>query len=168
VEAGEVATLLAHLSANGIRAYVAGGWAVDALLGHQTRHHQDLDLAIDARQLERLTGLLSALGYRPREDWLPVRIELEGRVGRRVDLHPLRFAQDGRAVQAGLNGTEFSYPSDAFTTGTIAGRTIDCLTARQQLALRAGYPWRERDEHDVPLLRLLLGEPSPSRTDGRA
>ena len=111
-------------------------------------------------QLERLLALLVTLGFVPREDWLPVRIELEDVLGRRVDLHPLRFAEDGSAVQASLEGTEFYYPSDAFTTGCIAGQTVDCLTAQQQLAFREGYNWRVRDYHDVSLLRRWINHPS--------
>jgi lincosamide nucleotidyltransferase A/C/D/E len=156
MEASDVASLLGHLSARGVRACVAGGWAVDALLGRQTRHHRDLDLAIDADQLEELLDLLGALGFEPREDWLPVRIELEDSFGRRVDLHPLRFAEDGSAVQASLGSTDFYYPSDAFTTGCIAGRAVDCLTAEQQLVFREGYNWRAQDYHDVPLLRRWI------------
>jgi lincosamide nucleotidyltransferase A/C/D/E len=160
MEASDVASLLGHMSAEGVRACVAGGWAVDALLGHQTRHHHDLDLAVDADQLERLLNLLGALGFVPREDWLPVRIELEDALGRRVDLHPLRFGEDGSAVQASLWSTEFNYPSNAFTIGRIAARTVDCLTAQQQLALRDGYNWRDRDLHDIPLLRRWINESS--------
>src|SRR5215213_2171806 len=153
MEASDVASLLGHLSTNGIRACVAGGWAVDALLGRQTRPHHDLDLAIDADQLDELLKLLATLAFVAREDWLPVRIELEDPLGRRVDLHPLQFAEDGSAVQASLGSTDFSYPSDAYTNGSIAGRTVDCLTAQQQLAFRQGYAWRDRDRHDVAVLR---------------
>jgi lincosamide nucleotidyltransferase A/C/D/E len=159
MQASDVASLLGHITAKSVRACVAGGWAVDALLGRQTRPHQDLDLAVDADQLERLLALLVTLGFVPREDWLPVRIELEDVLGRRVDLHPLRFAEDGSAVQASLEGTEFYYPSDAFTTGCISGQTVDCLTAQQQLAFREGYNWRARDYHDVPLLRRWINHP---------
>ena len=108
VEADDVVSLLARLSAEDARAWVAGGWAVDALLGRPTRRHHDLDLAVDAEQLDQILAVLAGLGYAPREDWLPVRIELEDD-GRRVDLRPLRFAQDGGAVQAGLDDAEFFY-----------------------------------------------------------
>ena len=160
MEASDVASLLGQISINGMRAFVAGGWAVDALLGRQTRHHHDLDLAIDADQLGELLNLLATLAFVPREDWLPVRIELEDVPGRRVDLHPLHFAEDGSAVQASLGSTDFCYSCDAFTTGCIAGRTVDCLTAQQQLAFRQGYAWRDRDYHDVAVLRRWTSHPA--------
>jgi lincosamide nucleotidyltransferase A/C/D/E len=130
------------------------------LLGRQTRHHDDLDLAIDADQMDGLLGLLAALGLVSLEDWLPVRIELEDSFGRRVDLRPLRFAEDGSAAQANLGSTEFHYSNSAFTTGRIAGRTVDCLTAHQQRVFREGYSWRSGDYHDVPVLRQLINHPS--------
>lgn len=43
----EVIEVLADLREADCRAWVAGGWGVDALVGGQTRPHRDLDLAID-------------------------------------------------------------------------------------------------------------------------
>lgn len=31
---------------HGITVWIDGGWGVDALLGRQTRHHEDLDIAL--------------------------------------------------------------------------------------------------------------------------
>ena len=78
---------------------------------------------------------------------------LDDPLGRRVDLHPLRFAEDGSAVQASLDSTDFVYPSVPYTTGCIAVTTVGCLTAQQQLAIRPGYAWRDRDYHHVAVLR---------------
>ena len=171
VDAEAAADLLAVLRARGLRACVGGGWAVDALLGHQTRPHRDLDLAVDAAQLGGIMAFLAELGYSPAVDWLPVRVEVEDENGQRVDLHPLAFAQDGSAVQAGLEGTEFRYAADAFTTGMIAGQPVDCLTAEQQLRFRQGYTWRDVDLHDVALIRQLLqngetGQPAARTVPG--
>jgi lincosamide nucleotidyltransferase A/C/D/E len=142
VNAEAAADLLAALRAHGLRACVGGGWAVDALIGQQTRPHRDLDLAVDAAQLGEVMALLAELGYSPAVDWLPVRVEVEDGNGQRVDLHPLVFAADGSAVQAGLEGAEYHYGADAFTTGSIAGQPVGCLTAEQQLSFRQGYTWR--------------------------
>jgi lincosamide nucleotidyltransferase A/C/D/E len=156
MNAEAAADLLAAFRARGLRACVGGGWAVDALLDHQTGPHRDLDLAVDAAQLSEIMGFLAELGYSPAVDWLPVRVEVEDENGQRVDLHPLAFAEDGSAVQAGLGGTEFRYAADAFTTGKITGQPVDCLTAEQQLRFRQGYTWRGVDLHDVPLIRQML------------
>jgi lincosamide nucleotidyltransferase A/C/D/E len=44
----EVLDVLAALAALGRRFWLEGGWGVDALVGHQTRAHRDLDVDLDA------------------------------------------------------------------------------------------------------------------------
>ncbi len=147
---------MAALAQRGLRACVGGGWGVDALVGRQTRPHADVDLAVDARQLEQVLELLRGQGFAPAVDWLPVRVEMAHEDGRRVDVHPVVFMPDGRGLQAGLDGAEFVYPADAFTRGVVGGRRVECLTATQQLAFHQGYPARDVDRHDVHLLEGLL------------
>ncbi|MFC0678047.1 nucleotidyltransferase domain-containing protein [Lysobacter korlensis] len=153
MQASHVLELLDLISGAGLRAWVGGGWAVDAVVGRQTREHGDLDLAADASQLNALLALLAKEGFRITVDWLPSRAELTAPDGRRVDIHPVEFAADGSGVQAGHGGPPFEYPVDAFTTGSIAGRTVNCLSVEQQLRFREGYAPRDVDRHDVALLR---------------
>ena len=54
----EVARVLQLAEIAGIPVVVDGGWAVDALLGWQTRDHSDLDLAINQQYLPRLLNIL--------------------------------------------------------------------------------------------------------------
>ena len=49
--------------AAGLDICIDGGWAVDALLGEQTRPHGDLDIALPASQGARLRAMLEAQGY---------------------------------------------------------------------------------------------------------
>jgi lincosamide nucleotidyltransferase A/C/D/E len=149
----QVLALLDEFAAYGLRVWVAGGWAVDAMAGRQTRPHGDLDLAIDAEQQDELLALLDRLDYVTTVDWLPVRAELTAPDRRRVDLHPVAFRPDGSGVQSGLDGVTFAYPADGFTTGSIGGRPVPCLSVAQQLRFREGYPLREVDHHDIALLR---------------
>ncbi len=48
ISADDVVDVLDRLAAARIDAAVAGGWAVDALVGRVTREHGDLDLAVAA------------------------------------------------------------------------------------------------------------------------
>ena len=73
------------------RAWIAGGWGVDALAGRQTREHRDLDLAIDAADEATTLSTLSRLGYVIETDWRPVRVELAAGDSRWVDVHPVQF-----------------------------------------------------------------------------
>src|SRR5262245_44825073 len=47
----------------GCRFWVEGGWGVDALVGHQTRPHRDVDIAIDGTFEDQVLGALQKLGY---------------------------------------------------------------------------------------------------------
>jgi lincosamide nucleotidyltransferase A/C/D/E len=159
VNARDAASLVELLSAHGLHAWVAGGWAVDALVGEQTRIHDDLDLAVDADELVDLIGVLNDLGYCTTTNSLPARVELTDHENRRVDLHPVFFRADGSGSQAGLDDTSFEYRSDGFSTGTIDGHLVPCLSGTQQLSFRQGYDWRPVDHHDVPLIHAAIGRP---------
>lgn len=120
MQVDEVHAVLDALDGVGCRAWVSGGWGVDALVGRQTRVHRDLDLAVDADLQEAALGALGHLGYTVQTDWLPVRVELGAPGKRWVDLHPLRFDEAGDAVQAGLDGAVFLYPSTCSSTASPA------------------------------------------------
>ena len=61
--AEDVAGLMALLEQNGFDVHVDGGWAVDAVLGEQTRPHDDLDIALPHVQVPRLRALLTTRGF---------------------------------------------------------------------------------------------------------
>ena len=162
MQAGQVVTLVQQLNGHGQRAWVAGGWAVDALVGAQTREHADLDLAVNADRLDAIVSVLSQLGFALSMDQLPIRAEFTAPDGRCVDLHPVRFAADGSGVQAGPAGTSFAYSADGFTDGVLDEHPVPCLSCPQQLAFRDGYELRPVDRHDLALLRALRrGEAPP-------
>ena len=69
--------------------------------------------------------------------------------------HPVKFGQDGYGRQEGLGGRCFDYPPGAFTSGSIGGRPIPCLSAAQQRRFRTGYQLRPQDLHDLAELAAL-------------
>ena len=147
----EVAVRVANA---GCRVWVAGGWAVDALVGTRP--------ASTATWTSRSTppvrqGLatLGGLGYAIETDRRPARVELAAGGGRWVDLHPVHFAADGHGRQADGEGGCFEYPPGCFTTGRIGDRDVPCLTAEQQLRFRTGYALRDVDRHDIELLTAV-------------
>ena len=151
----DVLAVLDALARAGCTAWVGGGWGVDALAGRQTRAHRDLDLAVPAdREVEALEAL-AALGFAVETDWRPVRVELAAPGERCVDLHPVVFDAIGHGRQADLDGGHFDYPPGCFTTGTIAGGTVACLSVSQQVRFHAGYEPRAHDRHDLALLHHL-------------
>jgi lincosamide nucleotidyltransferase A/C/D/E len=152
-----VLEILSVLHAHDCRVWIAGGWGVDALVGRQTRSHRDLDVAVDAEHEALAVKLLGGLGYQVETDWRPARIELVSRDGW-VDLHPVAFDQTGFGRQAGLNGGQFDYPTDAFTIGVLGGRPVPCLSRRAQIQFHSGYEPRVIDVYDLALLEDLRDE----------
>jgi lincosamide nucleotidyltransferase A/C/D/E len=62
--AADVTELLDRLRDEDIDVWIDGGWGVDALLGEQTRLHEDLDIVVQMKYLSKLRNLLEARGYR--------------------------------------------------------------------------------------------------------
>lgn len=150
----EVLRVLDVLRVDGVASWVLGGWGVDALVGRQTREHRDLDLAVDARQLDQGLTTLNALGYAVETDWLPVRVELVAEAGW-VDVHPVVFDSSGHGVQAGLDGATFDYPAEDLQHAVLGGRTVPCISAAHQVRVHSGYELRPQDVHDLEQLRAL-------------
>src|SRR5919206_1484702 len=71
MDAARVLELLAHLTAREIPVWLDGGWAVDALLGEQTRPHDDLDLVSRLEDSEQIENALGARGYAQAGGGLP-------------------------------------------------------------------------------------------------
>jgi lincosamide nucleotidyltransferase A/C/D/E len=151
---GAVLEVLSTLQREGCRAWVAGGWGVDALVGRQTRRHRDLDLAVDAKDEVRALQALGGSGFVIETDWRPVRVELVSSTGW-VDIHPVVFDRTGAGRQADLDGGTFEYPADAFTTGVLGGQPVPCLSRAQQITFHTGYEPRPIDLHDLALLEQL-------------
>ncbi|MGP4103636.1 nucleotidyltransferase domain-containing protein [Nonomuraea sp. KM90] len=159
---GAVLDVLAALETAGCAVWVAGGWGIDALVGRVTREHHDLDLLHRAEQEPAAIAALEALGYAERLEGVvpgrPARFVMAGPGGRELDLHPLRFRPDGSAVQRlDDQGGALTYPADAFASGVIGGARVPCLSAAQQIAFHQGYRPRERDLHDMAVLREAFG-----------
>jgi lincosamide nucleotidyltransferase A/C/D/E len=147
------------LAGAGVDVWIDGGWGVDALVGEQTREHDDLDLVVPIVQLGTARAPLEKLGFRLAVDWLPTRCKLEDGRGRGVDLHPVTFRADGSAWQHGLGGdAPYQYPREGFAArGRIGGREVRCLSADVQLRHHLGYEPGPKDRVDMELLRDRLG-----------
>lgn len=152
MQLSEVLAVLDALDDAGIRHTLVGGWGVDALVGRQTRDHRDLDIAVDAAQLDASLQVLADLGYHPETDWLPIRIEVAAEGDRWVDVHPVVVGEDGDGVQAGPDGTTYPYPRSELTLGSLDGRLVPCVSAALQRQAHTGYDLRPQDRHDLAVL----------------
>lgn len=158
MSASDVLSILSVVRAAGADVVIAGGWGVDALLGEETRSHQDLDLLHRCEQEPALVAVLTAAGYAQTLDWRPVRFVLSHPSGLELDLHPLRFAPDGSATQSSFEpGEPFRYPAECFVTGTIGGTQVRCISVQQQVEFHQGYDPGAADLHDMAQLRREFG-----------
>jgi lincosamide nucleotidyltransferase A/C/D/E len=152
VDAREVWTVLDALHDAGIPVGVTGGWGVDALLGAQHRHHEDLDLGLSADRVDAAADVLAHLGYNELSDERPARLVLGSLTGQ-VDLHPIVFDATGAGVQTGVAGEPYDYPSGSLDgAGTIDGRPVRCATPELQVSFHLGYEPSIIDRMDMAAL----------------
>ncbi len=148
--------VLDALAAAGVDACVGGGWGVDALIGRQTRDHDDLDLYLGFADFLTADRVLRDHGFSPATDWLPTRVQYEDRRARAVDVHPLHYRPDGTAVQTLPDGTTAEFPTgDLDAAGEICGRPVRCMAPGRQRKAHEGYAPTEKDLHDLALLAGL-------------
>ena len=157
MQASNVIELYGALDSRGIEIWIDGGWAVDALLGAQTRPHGDLDIAIRGHDVPALCSYLNSRGFREVErsekGWNFVMVD-EG--GRKVDVHAFVFDEHGHVV----DGIE--YPDGSLTgSGTISGRYVRCIAPEHLLAFRARYQPQDKDRHDVAKICDKFGLENP-------
>src|SRR5438132_12266548 len=82
----------------GIEAWLDGGWAVDAVLGQQTRVHKDLDIILRASDVPRLHEILERRSFKQREGGTESNFVLADDSGLEVDVHAVVFDADGNGV----------------------------------------------------------------------
>lgn len=154
----DVREVLTCLEASGIAVWLDGGWGVDALLGEQTRPHDDLDIVMAMAQLGAAQDALRVLGFVLMVDELPTRCVLRDAGDRRIDVHPVAFDAEGGGLQRQPDGSDFRYPPEGLAgTGTIAGRPVRCLTPELQLRCHLAYEPDADDRHDMRLLCARFG-----------
>ncbi|HXH87686.1 MAG TPA: hypothetical protein VNI55_03675 [Gaiellaceae bacterium] len=159
-------TLLAVIGlveADGIDVWLDGGWGVDALLGRQTREHDDLDLVAELDYASRIIELLSDLGYSVVAGGPPKSFVVVDRDGRQVDVHPVTFDAEGGGLYQMDDGNEWVYPSEGFEgRGSVDGRPVRCLSPEVQVLVHAGYELTQKDYRELYLLRERFGVEPPS------
>ena len=163
--AADVHHMLDLFVAAGLDVWVDGGWAVDALLGEQTRPHADLDLAITRADFDAALRLLGRHGFRTiRDDGRHIQVVADDE-GRIVDLHA--FDPTVTSVDAGgirrHGGDGLAFEADGFDgRGTIDGRGIACIAPATLVRYHTGYEVDADDWHDVRLLCERFDLPIPA------
>ncbi len=154
--------LLDLLETNAIEVWLDGGWAVDALLGVQTRPHEDVDIILAEADVGPLRALLAARGYVdvPRDDTRPCNFVMGNAQGEEVDFHAVLFDAYGNGAYDGVTA---AFPAAGFGgVGKIGGRPVKCLTAAQIVEFHTQYTPDANDIRDVAALCAAFGIEYPS------
>ncbi len=167
MRAKDLLWILDALDAAKVPYAVGGGWGVDALVGHQTRKHQDVDLVLldFERDEPRVRLLLGPLGFRRIHNsgassiWMPMRSLLDDDAGRRIDLVNVdeeRLVTSLQRMTGNSDSAQDRRPP-TFGVGLIGGREVVCLSTVAQLLFHTGFQLRPHHRRDATLLRQTSG-----------
>lgn len=146
MQAEDVINLYKLLQENEIGVWIDGGWGIDALFGEQTRPHDDLDIAIERKNVENLRRLLNEQGYKEKKrnsDWNFVLVN----GSKEIDVHVFEFDDKGNNIY----GIAYSKESLA-GTGTIDGNNVKCISPEWVIKFHANYEPKDKDFKDIQAL----------------
>lgn len=163
---GVIRSVLDTLQAADIRAWLFGGWGLDAQIGRITREHGDVEFWIergdaDSSKVVLVRAGATALMTQPPEE--ACEFEWDG-----VPFSTAYFDRraDGEFTQLEGRWSDWVFPAGSFgdDTGTLNGVPVRTMSLAGMLAmkeqypsLRNGRPWRPKDILDIETLRGLLG-----------
>ena len=148
----DVVDLLKAIKDVGITIWVGGGWGVDALIGSQTRPHNDIDVYVDKKNADEFIKVLTSKGYSEvKMDYTTESHTVwQNPSNHTVDFHVIEFREDD------VDSLYFEgepYPLFVLDgTGIIGGVAVQCFTAEAQLLFHQGYEHGKKDIHNVLLL----------------
>lgn len=134
----------------GIDVFLDGGWGVDALLGQQTRVHNDIDLFVEKKDYPNFIQIIKDKGF------YEIKMEYttnshtvwKDQNEKIIDLHCFEYSENGTIVYAGE-----CFPAETFSGhGRIDEIEAACIEPYSQVMFHLGYEFDENDVHDVMLL----------------
>jgi len=155
--------LLQLFESAGIEVWLDGGWAVDAVLGEQTRSHKDVDIILRVSDLPKLRQVLGNKSFEVQDGGTESNFVLVDRSGLEVDVHAIVFDKDGNGVYWMENGSDWIFPAAGFSgRGVVRGSGVRCLSPEIQVLCHAhGYVPVEKDLRDMELLQARFGVELP-------
>ena len=161
----EVEGFLQQVDELSIEVWVDGGWAIDALLGRQTRPHGDLDIAVEERDVPQLRKLLGTKGFREiaREDSTSWNFVLGNERGHEIDFHVFGRNRLGDGTFGPIE-RGIKYPTESLTgMGVIASVEVMCISPEYLVYFRTLHEPREFDHADVRALCDKFGIQRPEK-----
>ena len=132
------------------KVFLDGGWGVDALLGYQSRAHNDIDIFVEKNDYQNFIEIMKANGfYEIKMEYTTLNHTVwEDLKNRIIDLHCFEYTDEG----------EILYDGDCFPVETFSGKgrieeiEVSCIEPYSQVMFHLGYEFDENDAHDVKLL----------------
>jgi lincosamide nucleotidyltransferase A/C/D/E len=159
----------------GIRAWLFGGWGLDARIGRITREHGDIEFWVARTDAERSRSILvaagaAALATQPPEE--ACEFTWDG-----IPFSTAYFDRqsDGTFTTLGRQ-SDWVFPAGSFSDepGVLEGIEVPAMSVAGMLAmkeqfptLRTGGPWRAKDRADVEVLRRLAADPDAEGPSSR-
>ncbi len=142
--------ILSMFRTDGIDIFIDGGWGVDALIGFESRPHNDIDIFIEKQYKERTIKMLKDNGYSEtimEYTTLDHTIWQDGNA-RIIDLHIFSHNYNDDLIFEGE-----SFPKEVFSgKGRVNNIEVDCITPEWQVRFHSGYQLDDNDVKDVLLL----------------
>jgi len=161
--AADTIDLYARIESLGVNIWIDGGWGVDALLGRQTRPHEDIDIVVEQTHIAKLRSFLENRNYRDveRDDTSAWNFVMGDDGGHRVDFHVIVVDQDGNGLYGPVEKGDM-YPADALKgEGTIDGHHVRCISPAWMVKFHSGYELHQKDYQDVSALCRKFNIPLP-------
>ena len=133
-----------------IKVFLDGGWGVDALIGYETRRHNDIDIFVEKKDYNKFIHIIKNNGfYEIKMEYTTTNHTVwEDLKKRIIDLHCFEYTKNGEILYEGD-----CFPSEIFSgIGKIEEIEVSCIEPYSQLLFHLGYDYDENDMHDVKLL----------------
>ncbi|HXM94716.1 MAG TPA: aminoglycoside nucleotidyltransferase [Candidatus Dormibacteraeota bacterium] len=164
MNSADVINLYTALERLGVEIWIDGGWGVDVLLGEQTRPHNDLDIAIEQKDVPILRQFLQTQKFRDikLEEARAWNLVLGDENGREIDVHVIVLDDKGNGLYGPPEKGEV-YPAASLTgIGKIEGQTVRCISPEWTVKFHSGYQLKEKDFRDVSALCEKIGIDLPA------
>ena len=133
-----------------IKVFLDGGWGVDALIGYETRTHNDIDIFVEKKDYHKFIQIIKDNGfYEIRMEYTTTSHTVwEDENKRIIDLHCFEYTDDDKILYEGN-----CFPLETFTgRGKVEDIEVSCIEPYSQVMFHLGYEFDENDMHDVKLL----------------
>ena len=133
-----------------IKVFLDGGWGVDALIGYETRTHNDIDIFVEKKDYHKFIQIIKDNGfYEIKMEYTTTSHTVwEDENKRIIDLHCFEYTDDDKILYEGN-----CFPLETFTgRGKVEDIEVSCVEPYSQVMFHLGYEFDENDMHDVKLL----------------